>query len=86
MTLCWSRHQYAEIVLNQKVATWLDCHRHAFEWFHGVPKRIIIDNAKCAITRACIHDPQAQRAYAECAEGYGFKIDACPPRQPQKKA
>jgi transposase len=85
MTLCWSRHQYAEIVLNQKVATWLDCHRHAFEWFHGVPKRIIIDNAKCAITRACIPDPQAQRAYAECAEGYGFKIDACPPRQPQKK-
>jgi len=27
-----------------------------------------------------------QRAYAECAEGYGFKIDACPPHDPQKKA
>jgi hypothetical protein len=26
-----------------------------------------------------------QRSYAECAEGYGFKIDACPPRDPQKK-
>ena len=26
-----------------------------------------------------------QRAYAECAEGYGFKIDACPPHDPQKK-
>jgi len=37
----------------------------------------IIDNAKCAITRACMHDPQVQRAYAECAEGYGFRIDAC---------
>ncbi len=49
------------------------------------PGRIIIDNAKCAITRACIYDPQVQRAYAQCAEGYGFKIDACPPRQPQKK-
>ncbi|WP_428776526.1 IS21 family transposase [Vibrio sp.] len=85
MTLCWSRHQYAELVLNQKVTTWLDCHRHAFEWFNGVPARIIIDNAKCAITRACIYDPQVQRAYAECAEGYGFKIDACPPRDPQKK-
>ena len=85
MTLCWSRHQYAELVLNQKVDTWLNCHRHAFEWFNGVPGRIIIDNAKCAITRACIYDPQVQRAYAQCAEGYGFKIDACPPRQPQKK-
>jgi hypothetical protein len=26
-----------------------------------------------------------QRAYGECAEGYGFRIDALPPRQPQMK-
>ena len=32
-----------------------------------------------------MHDPQVQRAYAECAEGYGFRIDACPPHDPQKK-
>jgi len=57
----------------------------AFEWFDGVPERVIIDNAKCAIVRACSHDPLVQRAYAECAEGYGFKIDACPPHDPQKK-
>lgn len=41
--------------------------------------QFIIDNAKCAITRACAQDPLVQRAYAECAEGYGFKIDPCPP-------
>lgn len=85
MTLCWSRHQYAELVFDQRVETWLACHRRAFEWFGGVPARIIIDNAKCAITRACARDPEVQRAYAECAEGYGFRIDACPPRDPQKK-
>jgi transposase len=85
MTLCWSRHQYAEIVLNQKVDTWLTCHRHAFEWFNGVVGKITIDNAKCAITRACYRDPQVQRAYRDYAEGYGFKIDACPPREPKKK-
>jgi transposase len=85
MTLCWSRHQYAEMVLNQKVDTWLACHRHAFEWFNGVVVRIIIDNPKCAITRACYRDPDVQRAYGEYAEGYGFKIDACPPREPKKK-
>lgn len=85
MTLCWSRHQYAELVLDQTVATWLGCHRRAFEWFGGVPARVIIDNPKCAITRACTTDPTVQRAYAECAEGYGFKISPCPPRDPQKK-
>jgi transposase len=85
MTLCWSRHQYVEMVRDQKVDTWLICHRRAFEWFGGVPLRVTIDNAKCAITRACARDPEVQRAYAECAEGYGFKIDPCPPRDPQKK-
>lgn len=85
MTLCHSRHQYVEFVWDQTVATWLGCHRRAFEWFGGVPARVIIDNAKCAVTRACAKDPLVQRAYAECAEGYGFKIDACPPHDPQKK-
>jgi len=85
MTLCFSRHQYVEFIWDQSVATWLGCHRRAFEWFGAVPKRVIIDNAKCAITKACAKDPTVQRAYAECAEGYGFKIDPCPPYDPQKK-
>lgn len=85
MTLCFSRHQYVEFVWDQTVATWLGCHRRAFEWFGAVPKRLIIDNAKCAIVKACRFDPQVQRSYAECAEGYGFLIDPCPPYDPQKK-
>ena len=85
MTLAWSRHQYAEIVTNQKVETWLGCHRRAFEFFGGVPRKIIIDNPKCAITKACFRDPQVQRSYGECAEGYGFVISPCPPRDPKKK-
>ena len=85
MTLAHSRHQYVEFVWDQTVATWLGCHRRAFEWFGGVPARVVIDNAKCAITKACAQDPLVQRAYAECAEGYGFKIDPCPPHDPQKK-
>ncbi len=85
MTLCYSRHQYVEFVWDQKVSTWLGCHRRAFEWFGAVPQRLIIDNAKCAITRACRTDPLVQRAYAECAEGYGFRIDALPPAEPQLK-
>jgi transposase len=85
MTLAHSRHQYVEFVWDQSSATWLGCHRRAFEWFDGVPERVTIDNAKCAIVKARSRDPLVQRAYAECAEGYGFKIDACPPHDPQKK-
>ena len=85
MTLCFSRHMYAEIVTDQKVATWLACHRRAFEFFNGVPHKLIIDNAKCAITRACFRDPEVQRSYGELAEGYGFLISPCPPRDPAEK-
>lgn len=85
MVLAWSRHLYAEIVRDQQVATWLGCHRRAFEYYNGVPARLTIDNLKSAITKACYYDPQVQRSYAECAEGYGFLISPHPPRQPQKK-
>lgn len=85
MTLCYSRHAYIEIIPDQSSMSWLGCHRRAFEFFGGVPSKIIIDNAKCAITKACFHDPEVQRAYAECAQGYGFIISACPPREPQMK-
>lgn len=85
MTLAWSRHQYAEIVRDQKVETWLGCHRRAFEFFGGVPEKVIIDNLKSAIVKASFHEPQVQRSYAEFAEGYQFLISPCPPREPQKK-
>jgi transposase len=85
MTLSWSRHQYVEFVFQQDVATWLRCHRNAFEWFGGVPARIVPDNLKAAIVKASLHDPIVQRAYREFAEHYGFRIAPCRPRTPQHK-
>jgi transposase len=85
MVLAWSRHQYVEFVWDQSVATWLLLHRHAFEFFGGVPKRIVLDNLKAAITKACWDDPQVQLAYRECAEHYGFLIAPCRPRTPEHK-
>jgi len=84
-TLAWCRHQYAEIVRNQSIETWLACHRHAFEWFNGVPKKMRIDNLKAAITKACYYEPTVQRSYGELAIGYSFLIDPCPVEDPRKK-
>jgi hypothetical protein len=85
MVLAWSRHLYAELVFDQRVETWLLCHRHAFEAFGGAPARVVPDNLKAAIVRASFHDPVAQRSYRECAEHYGFLIDPHPPRTPRLK-
>lgn len=85
MTLSWSRHQYVEFVWDQKVETWLLLHRHAFEFFGGIPERVVIDNLKAAITKACWNDPLVQYAYHECAEHYGFRISPTRPATPEHK-
>ncbi len=87
LVLGWSRLLYAEFVFDQKIATWLLCHQHAFEFFKAVPRRIVLDNLKAAIIRAYTQDddPAVQQSYRECAEHYGFLIDPCLPRKPQHK-
>jgi transposase len=85
MVLSWSRHLYAEVVFDQRVETWLVCHRHAFEFFGAAPRSIVLDNLKAAILHACAHDPVVQRSYRECALHYGFLIDPNPPRMPHLK-
>jgi transposase len=85
MTLTWSRHQHAEIVTDQKVTTWLGCYRRAFEFFGGVVHKVIIDDPKCEVTKACFRDPVVQRADGDCAESYGFITSPCTPADPKKK-
>jgi transposase len=85
MTLSWSRHQYVEFVWDQKVETWLRCHRNAFEFFGAVPQRVRIDNLRTAILKAVFDDPQVQYAYRECAEHYGFLIAPCRVATPEHK-
>src|SRR5580765_4777793 len=85
MTLSCSRHQYAELVFDQSVATWLRLHRAAFEFFGGVPRRVVLDNLRAAIVHAALYDPEVQRSYREFAEAYGFLIAPCRPRTPQQE-
>ena len=85
VTLAYSRHQYVEFVFDQRVETWLLCHQHAFEYFDGVPRKVVLDNLKAGIVQACFDEPQVQRAYRDCAEHYGFLIAPCRVREPQEK-
>jgi transposase len=85
MTLSCSRHQYAELAFDQRLATWLRLHRAAFEFFGGVPRRVVLDNLRAAIVHAALYDPEVQRSYREFAEHYGFLIAPCRPRTPEHK-
>lgn len=84
-TLSYSRHQYAELVFDQKIPTWLSLHRRAFESFGGVPKRVVPDNLKAAVVQALVHDPILGEAYRRLALHYGFLISPTLPGTPQHK-
>jgi len=85
MLLSWSRHVYVEFVWDQKVTTWLRCHRNAFEFFGGVPGRVVLDNLKTAIIQAIWDDPQVQSSYQECAVHYEFLLAPCRVATPEHK-
>ena len=80
-----SRWTYREIVLDQKISTFLMGHVHAFEYFNGVPSKCIPDNLKAAVIHPSVDNDGINRAYQELAEHYGFIIDPCLPRTPQHK-
>ena len=58
-------------------------HVAAFEFFGGVPARLVPDNLQTGVDRADLYDPKMNRAYAELAAHYGTLID--PARAPQPK-
>lgn len=75
LTLSYSRFFYVEFVFDQGQVTWVRCHMNAFEFFGGVPKRIVLDNLKSGVLRPNTYDPVFNKAYAECGKHYGFIID-----------
>jgi len=82
-TLCYSRHQYAELVFDQKVTTWISLHRRSFEYFGGVPRRVVPDNLKAAVQKVLVQDAVLGEAYRQMALYYGFLISPTRPRTPQ---
>ena len=84
-TLSFSRHQYAELVFDQKIATWIRLHRRTFEFFGGVVRRVVPDNLKAAVLKALVYDPVLGEAYRQMALHYGCLISPTRPYTPRHK-
>lgn len=87
MVLCHSRMLYVEFFMGEKMEHWLQAHRNAFEYFEGVPRKVMVDNCKTAVIKARSRTEEAQinPVYQSFADHYGFTITACDPYQPQQK-
>ena len=85
MRLSYSRLDYYEVVFDQKVETWIQCHINAFRYFAGVPKIIKLDNLKAGILNANFYEPIYQKEYKRMADHYNCLLSPCRPYQPQEK-
>jgi transposase len=81
-----SNFTYVEATWSQGLADWIGAHTHAFAAIGGVPRLIVPDNAKVAVIKACLYEPQVNRTYAEMAAYYGAAVLPTRPRRPRDKA
>src|SRR5207244_1248619 len=61
-------------------------HTNLFAFLGGVPKFVVCDNIKAAVTNPDRYDPGLNRTYAEMASHYGTAVLAARPRRPKDKA
>jgi len=86
MTLGWSRATYVEFTVSADEAWFLRCHLHAFHYFGGVPREVLHDNLKTAVSsREMDGTVHWNPRYLDFAHYYGFTPRACRPYRAQTK-
>jgi transposase len=85
MVLSCSRALFVQPVLRMDQTSWNASHVAAFEFFGGVPARLVCDNLKTGVARPDLYDPQINLAYGELAMFYGTLIDPARARKPKDK-
>lgn len=85
MGLCHSRHMFIRPVIKLDQRSWTEAHVAAFEFFGGVPARLVPDNLKTGVDKPDLYDPKINRAYAELAAHYGALIDPARSGKPKDR-
>ena len=85
MILSCSRALFVQPVLKMDQGSWNASHVAAFEFFGGVPARLVCDNLKTGVQRPDLYDPLINLAYGELAAFYGTLIDPARARKPRDK-
>lgn len=85
MVLSCSRHIFVQPVIKMHQTSWCVSHVAAFEFFDGVPARLVPDNLKTGVQTPDLYDPKINKAYAELAAHYGTLVDPARARKPKDK-
>jgi transposase len=83
--LSHSRKGYSEVVWHQTTESFIRCLENAFRYFGGVPRTLVIDNLRAAVTRADWYDPELNAKVEEFCRHYGTVMLPTRPAMPRHK-
>jgi transposase len=81
-----SNYTYAEATWTQTLADWIGSHSRAFAFFGGVPKLVVPDNLRSAVSKASFYDPDINPTYLDLVNHYGTVVIPARVRRPKDKA
>lgn len=81
-----SQYTYVEACRSQKREDMLRCIENALRFYGGVPKAIVSDNLKSAVTRASKYEAVVNRTFKDFARHYNCVINPTRSYAPQDKA
>jgi transposase len=85
LVLSHSRKAYSQVVYRQTTDNFLAVIENAFEYFGGVPRRLLIDNLRAAVARADWYDPELHPKLQSFASHYGTAFVPTKPYTPRHK-
>jgi transposase len=81
-----SQLTYVEATMSQKKEDWIIANRNALHYIGGVPKAIVPDCLKSAVTKSDWYEPEINPEYFDFARHYGTAILPARPYRPKDKA
>ncbi len=75
--LCYSCAIFTQVFYSQNLESFLEAQQRMFDFFGGVPRRMIFDNAKVAVKDGFGLHARASDGYASFAAHYAFKTEFC---------
>ena len=84
--LGYSQYTYAEASISQQKNDFVKSVENALHYFEGVPRAIVTDNLKAAVTKSSRYEPTINETFADFAEHYGTTVLPARAYKPKDKA
>lgn len=81
-----SQYTYVEACASQKQEDFIRCCENALRFYGGVPKMIVSDNLKSAVSRSSKYEAQINRSFKDFARHYNCVVNPTRTYSPQDKA